>query len=717
MTTSPQTNAFVLPRRAIFGALFLPLLLNAGTPAVAADRLEDRVKDAAERSNGEQVSSEQIAQSIADLSSPDYGLRERATLRLWRLGAVARPALLKAATGGDPEAAVRARSILERNRWGLTPQTPPETRRLIDQFRHGKVAVRQVLVSRLHDAGQDKLAVRLIGAVDDPDEQEQLVERWLDEASGGDFARGLHIPSFGRATNEDDGSSSTARALRSLIARRELDLVEDILRLRSGSPAKIRAYASFLLLTGRLGERLAKLEPAGSVDASRDGLTRMGLVYLHRAAGDLDAARQACRRQDNAASALAVALAIEAGAAKDLSDMALAAEKAAMPKHDEPFGATGWALPAQLGLAAWAHREAGREDPARRAITRIANTTTPDPSLAFRAAEALLVAGAPDETAELLLRHGDKLRAADLLIARAQFDKVLDLAGVADPAKPYPLPERESEQGDFELDPFGELEGRGDSSDETQQYQLAVRVAQALARLGYDEQAAELFTRLAKRAGAIVAPPLTEVCQAEHEVELDELARRHATEYGNPETDQALRDALFGDQSAAAARWWHVSTIVEPKMPSGERLDRVWKLTAGTVPKDQRLQIVRQAAEWLVPVVDSNGRRNPSNAAEPGVGPVRPSQSQLLCGSRLAAGVPPHRARATLSTGGRQAVSERDNPHLARRLPRTAIRMARSDATLHPGYREGAGFPVSSVHARARHDKSRKPRGRPAPSR
>jgi len=589
--------------------------------AVAVDRSDNSASaNTRETRTGAAPSGEVIRRAVGQLGSPDYGTRERAMLRLWRLGMAARPALVDAAAAGDPEIAVRARSILERLRWGLTPETPPETRRLIDQFRHGQVAVRQVLVSRLHDAGQDELAIRLISAVDDPAEQEQLIERWLDEASGGDFARGIQFPWLGGGQPSASDSSSAGKAVRNLLAREQYDLVDCVLRLRAGNPAKIRAYASFLLLTGRLAERMAEGEDGEY--PSGPPVTPMQMVYFHRAAGDLETARELLAREGRGTSASGVALAIEAGAAEDLSQMALAAEASETREPGEPYGATGWALPAQLGLAAWSHRRAGREEAATEAVARIATTKSSDWFLAFRAAEALLVAGVPAEAVDVLRQHGNKVFAADLLIAQGRYDEVLLMAGLADPTKRYVLPKATREVDDFELDPFGELEGREERSDESKQCHLALRVARVLAELGYRDEAIDLFERLARRANAETGPNLVRVCRTECDAGLTDAARTHALQFGDPANDRPLRDALFGDHAAEAGGWWYASTVIDPDMAPEKRLEVVARLSAGRLPLEQRRRLAQRAVDRLLAEkhVSSNGDDQPVPTSPSGPG-------------------------------------------------------------------------------------------------
>ncbi len=78
-----------------------------------------------------------IAELVADLGHSAFRVREAAQRELWRRGEAAVPALERAANGDDPEAARRARELLDTFGWGIRPDTPPAVLKLIRQFRAG----------------------------------------------------------------------------------------------------------------------------------------------------------------------------------------------------------------------------------------------------------------------------------------------------------------------------------------------------------------------------------------------------------------------------------------------------------------------------------------------------------------------------------------------------------------------------------------------------
>ncbi|TWU43267.1 hypothetical protein Q31b_23050 [Novipirellula aureliae] len=70
--------------------------------------------------------------SIEQLADDDYGRRQAATVRLWRLRDQSRQAIMNAVNHPDPEVAERARWVLRQWRRGSLPDTPPQIARLLD---------------------------------------------------------------------------------------------------------------------------------------------------------------------------------------------------------------------------------------------------------------------------------------------------------------------------------------------------------------------------------------------------------------------------------------------------------------------------------------------------------------------------------------------------------------------------------------------------------
>jgi hypothetical protein len=71
---------------------------------------------------------------IRELSSERHSTRIAAEKKLWKAGDAVTAELEKVASGGNPEAALRASKLLRYIQWGLTPETPEEIIKLTERF-------------------------------------------------------------------------------------------------------------------------------------------------------------------------------------------------------------------------------------------------------------------------------------------------------------------------------------------------------------------------------------------------------------------------------------------------------------------------------------------------------------------------------------------------------------------------------------------------------
>ena len=105
-----------------------------------------------------------VQQAVADLGSPNYLVRERASQRLWNAGIEAQPVLDKAISESDDfEVVTRARRIVALFHLGIYPDTPRELVDQIAQFRMGNLTVKRSVAQELLNAGKLDLVRRLIG--------------------------------------------------------------------------------------------------------------------------------------------------------------------------------------------------------------------------------------------------------------------------------------------------------------------------------------------------------------------------------------------------------------------------------------------------------------------------------------------------------------------------------------------------------------------------
>src|SRR3954463_4589853 len=90
----------------------------------------------AQAESGRGPTAERIARAIEQLGAPQFEARQAATEQLWRAGQDAEAALQQAAKSSDPEVRTRPADLLNKQRLGIRPNTPPELLALIDQFRY-----------------------------------------------------------------------------------------------------------------------------------------------------------------------------------------------------------------------------------------------------------------------------------------------------------------------------------------------------------------------------------------------------------------------------------------------------------------------------------------------------------------------------------------------------------------------------------------------------
>src|SRR5687768_3987823 len=94
---------------------------------------------------------EAIAKAVRDLGADDYRARERATTWLWAAGAAAEPALREALKSSDAEVVARARDLLDKIPYGVTPDMPRRFVELIATARGGGSAAWPGVVPDLLD--------------------------------------------------------------------------------------------------------------------------------------------------------------------------------------------------------------------------------------------------------------------------------------------------------------------------------------------------------------------------------------------------------------------------------------------------------------------------------------------------------------------------------------------------------------------------------------
>ena len=92
---------------------------------------------------------EDVAAAVAGLSDDSFAVRQAATRELWKLGESALPELKRAAEGGDPEAALRARELLRKIELGILPDSSPKIVDLVMRYDRGGIDERRKVMVEL----------------------------------------------------------------------------------------------------------------------------------------------------------------------------------------------------------------------------------------------------------------------------------------------------------------------------------------------------------------------------------------------------------------------------------------------------------------------------------------------------------------------------------------------------------------------------------------
>ena len=224
-----------------------------------------------------------IDQAIADLGSPFFTVRERASRLLFEAGNEARPALEKAiADSDDFETVYRARQIVALFKLGIYADTPAQTANWIKRYHLGNFIIKQQVIGDVLNNKQFDLARRLIAAEPNRQLREQLNnllvmprQRRAPPEDDDPFAPGGPVP------NPPDIGAEARRKL----AGRDFDAAEQMLREATEGPL-LRDYAALLLARNKLDAEIARVRGKalpGIVSARRK------LLWLLHVKGDMPA--------------------------------------------------------------------------------------------------------------------------------------------------------------------------------------------------------------------------------------------------------------------------------------------------------------------------------------------------------------------------------------------------------------------------------------------
>lgn len=485
---------------------------------------------------------EEIERKVQELGDAAFVVREAASEFLWKAGRAAEPALQKALHSGDAEIIHRARELLDKFKWGIYPDTPPNIIDLIDRYRAADATNRQQVIQELMRLGSSGYATLLkIAAAEDDANLRRLLHRRLAEEAG----------------------TLTA----SLLLEGNLGAVEELLELGLDTDSE-RAhcnYAAFLLLQGRLDAKIPTFR--AKAEQPQGHRAAMTLLYLYRAKGDLAGVRWAAERANNEA--------LLQGILYEQRDWKALAKQATL------LGPNGEVLSdiEQLGYRAAYQRLAGATNAFESTVAEIIKTAdrvSNDSNTPWYAARVLLINTRPDEALAVLKQYRNPLPAFEILSAQLKYQQAMDVVKAA----------------------------RADDA-QTDLFWLELRQARTLYQLGEKDTALQLFNKLTEqlRADRGNVAGFVNLIEAQMRVGMTEQAFDNAAWmlpfFTAGRDPSALLNHLFAKKGNTAAVWWKALEAKFPQQDSATRLKRLRQLMAGSVPVAELRPLLQLAEEAM----------------------------------------------------------------------------------------------------------------------
>jgi tetratricopeptide (TPR) repeat protein len=472
-----------------------------------------------------------LREAARKLGSDRFDERQQAMDLLWSAGAAAEPVLRSALSDRDPEVRLRALSILDRFRYGIFDDTPPDIVRLIDQYRHGDLRTRRVVITEL----VERQSLETMLALRASETNRELLVEW-----------------------EQHTTDVLTQLLPRLIVEGSDDEVERLLGLAATYDDGMRHWAAFLQLKGKLGTTIAELR--GQEDSST--LSAKRLAYALRAHGDLSAARDAAAR---------IAPEFQLEILLEQRDWPAAARVQEMRIAENP--AVSESSIEAIGYAAALHRLAGNEGEFARRLATVRMLAEKDLSSDWYCAEALLINGHFNEALDVL-REGNPYAVFQLLCFQLRYREAFELLGVD-----YP--------DGFDLGWFQSVATMVDTQapEAKDRFRIAVQATRILFSLGRREQALQALDVLADAvSNDRDGRRCRQLCEMEFKLGLVDLALEHAALSLSKEAHPYALNVLFPDQSDVARIWWDYFLATDKQLTPRQRLNRIWMLLGRSLP-------------------------------------------------------------------------------------------------------------------------------------
>ncbi|MFN0017409.1 MAG: hypothetical protein ACKVP0_04060 [Pirellulaceae bacterium] len=522
----------------------------------------------------ESPSAEAIAKAVRDLAADDFKDREKATEFLWRAGPTAIPALEKAATSDDFEMKFRAQGILDKVRYGITPETPAEVAKMLETFRKGDITVKQSILLKLKDKGETKTILQLLRVEKDPTFQRIAGELFRNELD---------------------------RMLPAVIAKRDYDQVEELLTQSALQDSTMQRLAAFWVIRGKAEDQAAKLRE--SLEKRDDPVARRQLVWLLRAKGDLPGAVAIAEKLTD--KELTIGLAMESRDWKTAARL----EQEMLGPFDPP-------LPEMIRLLTW-QRLAGNQAEADKSAAALQKRAAENVGSVWLSAKGLLLNERANEGIDALRKDIPDI-AFRLLAYRGDFEGALKLAG----AEPGTV---------FTRDWYNKLPSQEKTTINIHRFTYAADIMRQLHWLGRKEDAANLRKLLLEIADEPENRNLNgrvTLASMELRAGMEDEALEDAANALNQPGGRSILARYFPRHYGYSNLWWDFLRQQNPTQSSRETLimlQQLLRATSKQPPLKGWEEVVTKAADkvgaldqvqrgqWLLMLAETcelNGRRD-----------------------------------------------------------------------------------------------------------
>jgi hypothetical protein len=483
-------------------------------------------------------SEREIAKAIRQLGDDDFATREKASQFLWLAGKAAEPQLKQALNNSDAEVKSRAKKLLDKLRFGVSPDTPKDIADLITRYRaadsNGKLALVQELLRKGMPGYQ---AVLRFAEGEENLADRQAVQHHLERESR-----------LAAAALIAEGNAATAEEMLEKTAA-------------AGIATAAQNFAVYTLLRGGLDEKIAKYQPLAGEKGSANAA--QVLTHLYRAKGDLAAARKAAEKSFK--PDLIETVLFELGEWQELSRQAA------------PDGNPPTQIRVLSSLAAYQRLAANSDGFAKSlaAIKKFAEEGQPQTARASTAAQVLLMNDRPQEALALLAKAEARPMLFELLATQLKYREAFELADKA-------LKESGADKLDMGIHKASTLALLGETDqarklfselvgdlNKLQDINLAARLIGAEQRSGFKDEAREHTAGILKRAQA-----------------------------GNLNISPShLFDHLFPQKGGQAAQCWAVLSGRDSASEPQPRLKRLSQLMTGKAPAAELDAFLKEALD------------------------------------------------------------------------------------------------------------------------